>query len=38
MPRPARHQKVTQEQYFEAALARLAAHGADGLDDRRAVR
>jgi AcrR family transcriptional regulator len=31
VPRPARHQKVTQEQYFEAALARLAAHGADGL-------
>ena len=31
MPRPARHQKVTQQQYFEAALARLAAHGADGL-------
>ncbi|HEX4250650.1 MAG TPA: TetR/AcrR family transcriptional regulator [Pseudonocardia sp.] len=31
MPRPARHQKVTQEQYFEAALARLAAHGVDGL-------
>ena len=31
MPRPARHQKVTQGQYFEAALARLAAHGADGL-------
>lgn len=31
MPRPARHQKVTQEQYFEAALAKLAVHGADGL-------
>jgi AcrR family transcriptional regulator len=31
VPRPARHQKVTQEQYFEAALARLASHGSDGL-------
>ena len=31
MPREPRHQKVTQEQYFAAALARLAGHGAEGL-------
>jgi AcrR family transcriptional regulator len=31
MPREPRHQKVTQEQYFQAALARLAGHGAEGL-------
>lgn len=31
MPRQPRHLKVTQEQYFEAALARLAERGAEGL-------
>jgi len=31
VPRQPRHLKVTQEQYFEAALARLAERGAEGL-------
>lgn len=31
MPREPRHLKVTQEQYFAAALSQLAAHGAEGL-------
>jgi AcrR family transcriptional regulator len=31
MPREPRHLKVTQEQYFEAALSQLAAQGAEGL-------
>lgn len=31
MPRQPRHLKVTQEQYFAAALSQLAAQGAEGL-------
>src|SRR5882757_10442009 len=31
MPREPRHLKVTQDQYFEAALSQLAAQGAEGL-------
>lgn len=31
MPREPRHLKVTQEQYFAAALTRLAEQGSDGL-------
>ncbi|GAA5148186.1 TetR/AcrR family transcriptional regulator [Pseudonocardia eucalypti] len=31
MPREPRHLKVTQDQYFAAALGQLAAHGAEGL-------